>query len=379
MGIPSFETIAFISLVATLLWVVLLILPWCPWCTEPFLDVFERSSTDSLKDVTVLIPARNESRLIQRTLSALQSQSVSLNVILVDDQSTDDTTRRAQEIDEMNLKVIAGCRKPEGWSGKLWALEQGRQSINTKYTLLMDADIKLSPGIIAAALMKMEHQNINFLSLMAAPHMGGFWEKLLMPAFVYFFKLIYPFRLSNSQHPWVAAAAGGFILLETKIMSELGGFDAIRDALIDDCTLARRVKNMNYTTWIGLSHSLQSMRAYNTLTDIWNMVARTAYTQLHYSITLLVICTVIMIIAFQVPLVGLVWGNKLVLTLSIVTVVIMMITYRSVLSFYDRSPGWALTMPLISLLFLAMTWTSAIRYWRGERAQWRGRAYSRNA
>lgn len=199
-----------------------------------------------------------------------------------------------------------------------------------------------------------------------------------MPAFVYFFKLLYPFRLSNSRLPWVAAAAGGFVLIETKVLHDMGGFGVIREALIDDCSLARRVKAMKFKTWVGLTHSVRSLRSYHGVNEIWNMVARTAFTQLHYSILVLGICTVLMLIGFVVPIVGIFWQPWSVLNyLAVCALAVMTITYLPILGFYDRRYIWALAFCVIGTLFLAMTWTSALRYWQGERAQWRGRVYSR--
>ncbi len=352
---------------------------WRPWTAEPSLDSVDGSRDILLEEITVLIPARNEASLIGQTLQALNRQGQGLSVVVIDDQSTDDTAVAARNSLDQRLIVVRGEPLPCGWSGKLWALEQGRQHIKTQYTLLIDADIELRPGIVAAALNKMKHQGYHFVSLVASPSMFSFWEKLLMPAFVYFFKLLYPFRLSNSRLPWVAAAAGGFVLVETRVLSEIGGFGAIKGALIDDCTLACRVKAMNFRTWIGLTHGVRSRRSYNSVNEIWNMVARTAFTQLHYSTLLLWVCTALMLIGFVVPIMGIFWHPwGLLNTLAACTLGVMTMTYLPTLGFYGRTYVWALAFSVIGTLFLAMTWTSAIRYWRGERSQWRGRVYSRD-
>ncbi len=369
---------ALVLSVSTLsIWVVITLLPWRPWASEPYLDADESGQDIRLDNITVLIPARNEAASIPSTLHALDHQGHGLNVIVVDDQSTDDTAAAARHALDRNLIVVPGKPLPIGWSGKLWALEQGRQYIQTPYTLLIDADIELQPGMVATAFSRLKHQDCQLLSLMAFPRMCSFWEKLVMPAFVYFFKLIYPFRLANSRLPWVAAAAGGFVLMETRLLNELGGFSAIRGALIDDCALARCAKSMNYRTWIGLSHSVRSQRSYRDIWEIWNMVARTAFTQLHYSIGLLILCTLLMLLGYAVPLLSL-FGTPWELSNSLAAIALgfMMFTFRPTLKFYGRTSAWVLAFPLIGMLFLAMTWTSALRYWRGERAQWRGRTYS---
>lgn len=359
---------------------MILLLPWFPWTAEPYLDSDQTLGDTLLNEVTALIPARNEATQIRRNLPALMSQGRGLNVIIVDDQSTDSTAKVATNLVNRKLIVVPGEPLLDGWSGKLWALEQGRQHIKTRYTLLIDADIELLPGIVATALNRMKHHGYHLLSLMASPHMTSFWEKLLMPAFVYFFKLLYPFRLSNSRFPGVAAAAGGFILIETKLLNDMGGFGAIREALIDDCSLARRVKAMKCKTWIGLTHSVHSLRPYNSVAEIWNMVTRTAFTQLHYSLVVLLGCTALMLIVFAVPLIGLFWHPwSLASTLAAGALICMMISYLPTLRFYRRAPSWALAFSVIGMLFLAMTWTSALRYWQGETAQWRGRGYFRDS
>jgi hopene-associated glycosyltransferase HpnB len=367
-------------MMAALIWAVILMLPWRPWTAHPFLDAAPCSGNVDLKDVTVLIPARNEASLILRTLQALKSQGQGLNIVLIDDQSVDDTAKIARTVPGLNLRVMAGAALAPGWSGKLWALEQGRRQVKTPYTLLMDADIELAPGIIATALNKMIREGLALLSLMAELRMASGWERLLMPAFVYFFKLLYPFRLANSQIAWFAAAAGGFILLKTRTLEEIGGFGTIKGALIDDCALAYRVKSQTYRTWMGLTHSVRSFRSYGGLREIWNMVARTAFTQLRYSLTLLLLCTALMLIAFFTPFLAIIWGAHLAFTdgvLITAAVVMMMITYLPVLGFYGQPRVLCLTLPLVGTLYLAMTWSSAIRYWRGETAQWRGRTYGR--
>lgn len=365
---------------AALMWWSILLPPWRPWSRQPALDgqlVLPLDNQD-LAEVTVLIPARNEAAFIRKTLQSLASQGRGLTIILVDDQSTDTTAQLAREVDIEDLVLLTGKPLPKGWSGKLWALEQGRRHVHSRFTLLMDADIQLQPGVVGALRERMKKQDLQFISLMAVPRMAGFWERLLMPAFVYFFKLLYPFRLANSPCSKVAAAAGGCILLETRLLDEIGGFASLRDALIDDCALARRIKSLGYKTWIGLTHSVHSLRPYKRLGDIWEMVARTAFTQLHYSLWLLGLCTLLMVLGFALPLVGLFHPDFLTRYLAVAALIGMIVAYVPTLRFYDRSLVWALAMPLIGMLYLAMTWSSAIRFWRGERSRWKGRRYGRD-
>lgn len=361
--------------VAALLWGALLLLPWRPWSSKPFLDAPAQSAVENLSDITVLIAARNEAHVIATTLRALATQGINLSVILVDDQSTDNTAQLARQATSLKLTLISGAPLPTGWTGKLWALEQGRRHITTPFTLLMDADIELHACTIGTMRAMMARDDIGFLSLMAAPPLTSFWEKLLMPAFIYFFKLLYPFRLSNSTSPKVAAAAGGCILLRTSVLEEIGGFSVLKNALIDDCTLARLVKSQGVKTWIGLTHSARSIRPYRGLQEIWAMVARTAFTQLRYSFGLLVLCTALMMLTFWVPLAGLFYSGTLIKSLAAFALITMLLSYLPTLKFYGISWAWALALPFIGTLYLAMTWSSALRYWRGERAKWKDRIY----
>jgi hopene-associated glycosyltransferase HpnB len=367
---------------AAVCWLSLLLLPWRPWSTREHLDASVATPMADLSDITVLIPARDEAEVIAETLTGLAAQGKHLNIILIDDQSSDETTKIARGIIGINLTIISGALLAPGWSGKLWALEQGRRQIKTPLTLLLDADIALAPGLLYVLREHMRSEHHQFVSLMAALRMQSFWEKLLMPAFIYFFKLLYPFQLSNT--PWrgshwsprVAAAAGGCILLETRLLDEIGGFGALREALIDDCTLARQIKTLGYSTWVGLTHSVISLRPYRDLSSIWQMVTRTAFTQLQYSVPLLLLCTLMMTMTFWAPVVGLLLSGNVALAAAL-ALAAMLLSYIPTLRYYRLPIYWALTMPLIGTLFLVMTWDSALSYFAGKRSQWKGRTYSK--
>jgi hopene-associated glycosyltransferase HpnB len=361
---------------STLLWVGFILLPWRPWSNRQALDSMEGANGDSaLDEITVLIPARNESEVIQHTLQSVAKQGTGLKIVLIDDHSEDATVEKSREMRLSDLRIIQSAPLPAGWSGKLWALEQGRSHVTTPYTLLLDADIELARGLITALRDKMHRQGVPFISLMAAPPMASGWEKMLMPAFVHFFKVLYPFARVNSHRTRIAAAAGGCILLETRLLDQIGGFESIKSAVIDDCALARRVKSQGSKIWLGLTHSVKSVRSYQELREIWDMVARTAFAQLRYSLGILLIGTLVMILVYQVPAVMVASSNSLIRHLALISLAIMFLTYVPILRFYNRSAAWALGLPLVAALFLAMTWTSAIRYWRGERTRWKGRVY----
>jgi hopene-associated glycosyltransferase HpnB len=368
----------FVVALSALLWVGFALLPWRPWANGESLDAAEGADgAAALDEITVLIPARNEAEVIQYTLQSVIEQGPGLKIVLVDDSSQDATVQKARQMQISDLRILRCAPLPAGWSGKLWALEQGRRQVTTRYTLLLDADIHLARGIIKALRAKLHQQGVRFISLMAMPSMSGGWEKLLMPAFVYFFKILYPFGRVNSDDARIAAAAGGCILVESRLLNEIGGFESIKSAVIDDCAFAQRVKSQGVKIWLGLTHSASSVRSYRRLKEIWDMVARTAFVQLQYSVGLLVTCSLIMVLVYGVPVVMVASSDSLLRCLSLGSLVIMLLTYAPILRFYHRSSAWSLCLPLIAAFFLLMTWTSAIRYWRGEGTRWRGRIYKR--
>ena len=358
---------------ALLIWLIVLVLPWRPWSTRERLQADAGRRGESLDDVTVLIPARDEAPILAKTLASLSAQGPGLAVVVVDDQSSDGTGDLAGGFP--GVRVVSGAPLPVGWTGKVWAQSQASAFLDRPLVLLLDADIALAPGLIASLRQRLRDRQLGLVSLMAELPMEGFWERLLLPAFVYFFKLIYPFHLANSTNKRVAAAAGGCVLLELRALDAIGGFAAVRDAIIDDCTLARRVKNAGYSTWIGLTRSVTSHRRYHGLGDIWRMVTRTAFTQLRYSWLLLAVCTGLMIVCFLIPVMAAFSNDLSVRSVALGAWLLMWIAYSPTLRFYGVPIRWGLLMPFIGLLFLAMTWGSAWRYLRGERSAWRGRRY----
>jgi len=371
---PMLSVVLGCAVFGAVCWCSILLMPWRPASVR---ENIEPSASMQLKrqldNITVLIPARNEALYIRHTLDTIKIQGDDLKIIVIDDQSTDNTARLAREA---GAQVITGTTPPAGWSGKLWALEQGLYKVQTPYTLLLDADIALSPGIIAALQDKMKTEQLALVSLMAKPSMDNIVERFLMPAFIFFFKLLYPFSLANKPTSRMAAAAGGCILVETPVLRSVGAFGNLHNALIDDCTLASHVKYAGNKIWIGLSHAARSHRSYVSLHSIWDMVARTAYTQLSYSLILLILCTIIMLsMSWIAPFVFLLLQDQEAYMISVIAWVAMYLAYSPTLIYYHRSLYWVLALPLIGALYLAMTWTSAIRYWRGERARWKDRQY----
>ena len=372
--IHSDITWLWLTVPGAVLWGGLLVLPWRPWLNREKLEPACQRRDIDLSDVTVLIPARNEAQILGSTLAGLRDQGRDFSVVVIDDQSSDAT---AEEARKGGADVLDGMPLPVGWAGKLWALEQGLGKVRTPLTLLLDADIQLAPGILQALLLHKQQHQLNFVSLMADMRRTSFWDRLLLPAFVYYFRLLYPFALSNSSSRLVAAAAGGCVLVDTDALRNIGGFAALRGSLIDDCSLARHVKDAGYRTWIGLSRGVISMRPYGALSSIHEMVARSAYTQLRYSPALLIAVTILFGFAYWVPVVAFFLAHSPVDMVALFAMIAMMVSYLPILYYYRESPYFAFLLPFTGSLYLAMTWSSAIRYFRGIRSDWRGRRYAR--
>ncbi len=361
----------------SLLWIALILVPWRPWSTRERLEPDDEQAERDLSDVTVLVPARNEAAVIERTLSALGHQGAGLHVVLVDDQSSDKTASLALSSFGTELRVIKGKSLPPDWTGKLWALEQGWRNTDTQLVLLLDADIELEARMIGTLKQKLIDEQLELVSIMAQLRMENFWEKLLAPAFIYFFKLLYPFSVGNNADSSLGVAAGGCILVRSDALRRIGGFLAIRNAIIDDCALAGKLKKCGGRTWTGLSHSVRSHREYPRLSNFFGMVERTAYTQLRYSFWLLLATTFTMLLVFWFPWTGFFSSSLAVRCFAFAGVCAMISSYLPTLRYYRRSVLWALMLPFVGGLYLLMTWSSALRYLRGKRSEWKGRVYAR--
>ncbi len=355
--------------------------------------------------VCVVIPARNEAALLPITLPSLLHQDYPgrIQIMLVDDHSTDATaaiaTQQAAAIAQdsspshppfRSLTVIAGAPLPPGWTGKLWAMAQGIDQSQTStppdYFLLTDADIAHGSDNISQLVRKAEQDQLNLVSLMVQLRCQSFWEHLLIPAFVFFFQKLYPFRWVNDPAHPMAAAAGGCILIRATALSQIGGIQTIRHALIDDCALAKAVKSRvapqpnGGRIWLGLSDATRSLRAYPSLMSIWDMVARTAFTQLNYSPVLLLGTVLGMVLMYGVPVVstgaGLLTGNWHWAIAGASAWLFMVWGYLPTLRQYRCAPGLALCLPMIAGLYTVMTVDSARRHWQGRGGVWKGRAYA---
>lgn len=339
----------------------------------------------SWPSVAVVVPARDEASVLPASLPTLLAQRYPgrARVILVDDGSADGTAelarRLATEVGGIRLSTTCPGEPPEGWTGKLWALAHGAtEATDVEYLLFTDADIAHGPGSLAR-LVAAATGGWDLVSLMATLRTRTGWERLLVPAFVYFFAMLYPFRWVNRPTARTAAAAGGCVLVRREMLARAGGLAAIRDALIDDVALARLVKRAGGRTWLGLAEEVRSVRPYPRLADLWHMVARSAYTQLRHSPPLLAGTALGLALVFIAPpavaVVGASTGQVPALLAGGAAWLAMSVSYVPMLRFYGRPLLTAPLLPVTALLYAAMTVDSARRHWIGRGATWKGRGY----
>ena len=341
--------------------------------------------------VSAIVPARNEAESVFDTIEALMRQDYpgSFSITLIDDNSEDGTAELARTASDGSrpLRIISGKKLAPGWTGKLWALSQGledarAQQPDARYYLLTDADIVLKPDLLRRLVAKAEDEGLDLVSLMAMLHCFGFWERLLMPAFVFFFQMVYPFSHVNNRGRPEAAAAGGCMLVRAVALDQSGGLSTIRNRFIDDCALAAELKR-NGPIWIGLGASVESRRVYRGLAEVWSMVARTAFEQLNHSAARLIGTVAAMGLLFVMPplsaIGGIIYGNAALTVIGGAGWLAMVFAYRPTLLLYRQPPVWDLTLPVAGLLFTLMTVDSACRRWTGYGGRWKGRSYQRSA
>jgi hopene-associated glycosyltransferase HpnB len=343
--------------------------------------------------VAAVVPARDEADVIPKTLLTLLNQSYpgELTVLLVDDESSDGTSQVAQELwagratgggAVGRLQVLTGEPTPPGWAGKVWAMAQGLRAVgDAEYVLFTDADIGYAPGAVSSLVASAVADDRVLVSQMALLRTDTFAERLLIPAFVYFFAQLYPFRRVNRRGGRTAAAAGGCMLVSRKALEAAGGLEPIRDARIDDVALGGLLKRAGGRCWLGFTTEVSSLRRYDGVGEIWDMVARSAYTQLRYSPALLAGTVLGMIVLYLLPVVATLAGLAQLATggspwlavAGMASWAIMAGSYLPVLRLYRLSPAWALCLPLIGVLYTAMTVSSALRHRAGRGGEWKGR------
>ena len=379
--VDPFHIVAALAVAA---WLGLLFFRGGFWRADQRLDG-DGMSPDSWPLVVAVIPARDEAPTVGRAVASLLAQDYAgpFSIVVVDDASRDGTAdaARAVAVGDGRLAVVAGRPLPKGWVGKLWAMRQGLEAAvpDATFVLFTDADIEHEPAMLRKLVAKAVGERLDLVSLMAHLRCRSPWERLLVPAFVFFFQKLYPFPMVNDPSRRPAAAAGGCMLARRHALDHAGGLEAIRrDRLIDDCALAALLKNHG-PIWIGLTRRVHSLRPYDRLEELWMTVTRTAFEQLGHSWIVLLATVLAMSVVYLVPplavLLGLVAGDPWLGASGLAAWLMMAVAYRPTLALYGQSAASALSLPLAALMFTLMTIDSARRHGHGRGGAWKGRRY----
>jgi hopene-associated glycosyltransferase HpnB len=362
-----------------LVWVWLALLRGMFWRTDVRLPL--PSTVTGWPSVAVVVPARDEAAVLGETMPTLVAQDYPgpCRLILVDDNSADGTGALVAARWPGVTVVDPGEPEP-GWAGKLWALRAGvAEAGGVDYLLFTDADIAHPADSLSTLVSAAEAGGLDLVSLMARLRVRTGWERLVVPAFVYFFAMLFPFRWSNRPGSRTAAAAGGCVLVRRAALERAGGLETIRGAVIDDVALAGALRRAGARTFLGLADGVRSVRAYPTLGSLWRMVARSAYAQLRHNPALLAGTVLGLLLVFVVPplstVVGAVTGDPVLFALGALTWVLMAATYVPMLRYHGQPWPAAFLLPFTACLYLAMTVDSALRHYRGAGAAWKGRTY----
>ncbi len=368
---------ALLALIPVAVWLYLLAFRGRFWVMAERDDADDPPPPAGWPAVVAVVPARNEADVIARSVGSLLAQDYPgpFRIVLVDDQSGDGTGDIARGFDAMGrLDVLAGTARPSGWAGKVWAMRQGVAHAGAPdYIWFTDADIDHRPEALRKLVSRAEHSGLVLTSLMVKLHCRGWVEAYLIPAFVFFFAMLYPFAYVNDPTNKTAAAAGGCMLVRRAALERAGGIDAIKGEIIDDCALGRALKAQG-PIWLGLTERAASIRPYAGLPEIRRMVARSAYAQLGYS-PLALIGTILGMIAVYAaaPLFALLTQGSAQAS-GILAWAAMTLAFQPIAKFYRVSPLWGLALPLIGLLYTLFTLDSALQHWRGRGGMWKGRA-----
>jgi hopene-associated glycosyltransferase HpnB len=376
----GFARVTAVAAIALAVWLYLLLDRGGFWrCRER--DDWPATELATWPAVAAVVPARNEADCISESIASLLAQDYrgQLTIILVDDDSSDGTGDIARRLagSDPRLHLLRSRGLPAGWTGKLWAVKQGLDAAAALpqppcYVLLTDADIVHSPDSVSRLVAHAEHNALVLTSLMVKLACESFAERLAVPAFVFFFQMLYPFSWVNRRQSAVAAAAGGCMLVRPDVVRQAGGIEAIRGALIDDCALAKALKAYG-PIWLGLTERVRSIRRYHKLADIRRMVARSAYAQLRYSPVVLAATLAGMALTYLVPPAMAILGSDIERMLAATACGLMFVAFQPTLRFYQLSPLWGLALPAIALQYMLFTLDSAHQYMRGRGGSWKGR------
>ena len=365
-------------------WVYLLYARGSFWrCAQR--DDWHKTELDAWPPIALIVPARDEAPQIAASIGSLLNQDYrgEWTVILVDDESSDGTaeiaTRVAAAAPCERLRVIRSKPLPPGWTGKLWAVKQGVDAAmalphphRPEYLLLTDADIAHAPDSLSRLVGHAHLKGLGLNSLMAKLHCKTLVERAFVPAFIFFFQMLYPFAWVNAPRAASAAAAGGCMLLRADSLARVGGIAVIRNALIDDCALAKVLKPQG-AIWLALTDRVTSIRPYASLQAVRHMIARSAYAQLRYSPVFLAATAAGLLLVFLAPPLIAILGSGTARLMALTAWALMAIAYQPVLRFYALSPLWALALPVVAMLYLVFTFDSAYQYAKKRGGAWKGR------
>jgi hopene-associated glycosyltransferase HpnB len=334
--------------------------------------------------VVAIVPARNEAETIAQTVRSLAAQDYpgEFSIIIVDDHSEDATANLARKAANdsgasQRVKIHTAAPLAPGWTGKLWALNEGVQAASQdkpEFLWFTDADIEHAPDTLHRLVVRAEKDSLDLVSLMVLLQAKTFPERLLIPPFLYFFLMLYPPRWIADPNASTAGAAGGCILLRRNVLAPIGGIASIRGEVIDDCALARAVKKNGGRIWMGLTRRSVSLRSYWSFAEIRNIIARTAFTQLHYSLFFLIVALAGLLVTFLLPCFSFLSGEDPAWFLASTAICLMTVTFGVTVRFYGLPWFWALTLPFAAIFYGYATCVSAVRYWLGRGGQWKGRA-----
>jgi hopene-associated glycosyltransferase HpnB len=333
--------------------------------------------------IVAMVPARNEAETIARVVGALAKQDYpgEFSIVVVDDHSEDATAALALQAAEESgatsrLLLHAAAPLPSGWTGKLWALNEGISLAAEKapaFYWFTDADVVHAPDTLRRLVFRTEQDVLDLTSLMVLLQAKTFPERFLIPPFLFFFLMLYPPRWIANPKARTAGAAGGCILLRRTALDRIGGLVAIRNEVIDDCALARAVKKSGGKIWMGLTRASVSLREYRTFAEIRDMIARTAFAQLRHSVLLLVATLAGLFATFWLAWILFLTGNDPAWITASTAISIMTTVFLLTVSFYGISPLWSFTLPLAAAFYAYATCLSAARHWLGRGTQWKGR------
>ena len=371
-----------LALLVLVIWLYLAFLRGNFWRLEE--DNLEPKPLGKWPHIVAIVPARNEAATIARAVTSLFGQEYpgEFEIIVVDDQSDDGTAALARKIAEeagsaARITVHSASELPQGWTGKLWALNEGISAASGKtpdFFWFTDADIVHAPDTLRRLVSRAGAESLDLASLMVLLQAKTFPEKLLIPPFLYFFLMLYPPRWIADPQKRTAGAAGGCILLRRAALERIVGLVSIRNEVIDDCALARAVKKTGGKIWMGVTRASISLREYKTFAEIRDLIARTAFTQLRYSSLLLVATLLGLFVTYWLPWILFFAGDDPAWLLGSTAASLMTVTFLFTVKFYNRSALWALTLAFAAAFYGYATFLSAVRYWLGRGAQWKDRS-----